>query len=66
MQKQLAFILARQQVFFETENEELKDILSNSKLSEHYIALGRDLNILEPKLPEDIYKRHLENISITF
>lgn len=28
------------------------------------MALGRDLGVAEPKLPEDIYKRHLENVSI--
>jgi 26S proteasome regulatory subunit N1 len=62
IQKQLAFILARQQVYVETEDESLNEILGNAKLSEHFIALGRDLNVLEPKLPEDVYKRHLENI----
>lgn len=61
VQKQLAFILARQQVYLETEDESLNEILGNAKLSEHFISLGRDLNVLEPKLPEDVYKRHLEN-----
>jgi 26S proteasome regulatory subunit N1 len=61
-QKQLAYILARQQITIETDNEELNDILNNSKLSEHFHALGRDLNVMDPKLPEDIYKSHLENV----
>ncbi|KAL6768177.1 RPN1 [Auxenochlorella protothecoides x Auxenochlorella symbiontica] len=32
---------------------------SNSRLPELYAALGRDLDVMEPKLPEDVYKMHL-------
>lgn len=39
--------------------EALKDILGNAKLSEHYLALARDLDVMEAKTPEDIYKTHL-------
>ncbi|KAJ3014739.1 UNVERIFIED_CONTAM: proteasome regulatory particle base subunit [Siphonaria sp. JEL0065] len=59
--KQLAFIAARQQVFFETGSEEITEILNNTKLSEHFMALARDLDVVEAKTPEDIYKTHLEN-----
>ncbi|KAJ3139770.1 proteasome regulatory particle base subunit [Physocladia obscura] len=59
--KQLAFIAARQQVFFETDDEEITEILNNTKLSENFMALARDLNVVEAKTPEDIYKTHLEN-----
>jgi 26S proteasome regulatory subunit N1 len=62
IKKQLAYILARQQQSVETEDEELLTILSNTKLSEHFHALGKDLDIMEPKIPEDIYKSHLENV----
>ena len=62
IKKQLAYILARQQLSFEVEDEELSDILNNTRLSEHFMALARDLDVIEPKLPEDIYKTHLENI----
>jgi 26S proteasome regulatory subunit N1 len=62
VQKQLASILGRQRISVETDNQELIEIMSNSHLSENFIALGRDLNVLDPKLPEDIYKRHLENV----
>ena len=61
IKKQLAYILARQQISVETEDEEILDILSNTKLSSHFLSLGKDLNVLEPKLPQDIYKSHLEN-----
>jgi hypothetical protein len=33
--------------------------MSNTRLSERYLALARDLDVLEPKLPEDVYKMHL-------
>ena len=61
VKKQLAFILARQHIAVDTEDDQLKDILNNTHLSQHFHALGKDLNVLDPKLPEDIYKRHLEN-----
>jgi len=62
LKKQLAFSLARQQIQVETEDEELSQCLTNSKLSEHFISLARELDVMEPKKPEDIYKSHLENI----
>lgn len=43
----------------EGEREQLQLIISNSRLAEHYLALARDLDVLEPKLPEDVYKSHL-------
>ena len=39
--------------------EQLREIISNSKLSEQFLALARDLDVLEPKVPEDVYKTHL-------
>jgi 26S proteasome regulatory subunit N1 len=33
--------------------------MSNTKLSERYLALARDMDVMEPKLPEDVYKMHL-------
>jgi 26S proteasome regulatory subunit N1 len=63
LQKQIAFQLGRQQIDIpEVDNEELKEILSNTHLSKHFIALAKELDVLEPKIPEDIYKSHLENI----
>ncbi|TPX74609.1 hypothetical protein CcCBS67573_g04123 [Chytriomyces confervae] len=61
VQKQLAFICARQQVFIETGSEEITEILNNTKLTENFMALARDLDVVEAKTPEDIYKSHLEN-----
>ncbi|KAJ3356380.1 proteasome regulatory particle base subunit [Entophlyctis luteolus] len=61
MKKQLAFIIARQQVLFQTGDDEITEIVNNTKLSENFLALARDLNVMEAKTPEDIYKTHLEN-----
>jgi len=58
----LAYLLARQQINIEEEDEELNEILNNTKLTENFIALARDLDVMEPRTPEDIYKSHLENI----
>lgn len=59
--KQLAFILARQQIWLEVEDEEVQECLSNTRLSENFLLLAKELNILDPKVPEDIYKSHLEH-----
>ncbi|CAG8452976.1 18718_t:CDS:10 [Acaulospora morrowiae] len=62
LQKQLAFLLARQQISLPIEDEEIQEILNNTNLTKHFIALAKELDVLEPKIPEDIYKSHLENI----
>ncbi|KAL5068110.1 hypothetical protein RYX36_018997 [Vicia faba] len=41
------------------DREVLQDIINNSKLSEGYLTLARDIEVMEPKSPEDIYKAHL-------
>ncbi|KAL2761149.1 hypothetical protein ACRALDRAFT_2117839 [Sodiomyces alcalophilus JCM 7366] len=68
LRRQLAFLAARQRMVLEDLDEklveqdpELQDCLSNIKLSEHFKSLGKELNILEPKTTEDIYKSHLES-----
>ncbi len=43
----------------DTEREALREIISNSRLAEYYLSLARDLDVMEPKLPEDVYKSHL-------
>jgi hypothetical protein len=32
---------------------------SNTRLSEQYLSLARDLDVMEAKAPEDVYKMHL-------
>lgn len=64
IQKQLAFILAKQRVWIEDDeiynDQEIQEIISNLKLSEYFKRLGKDLDVLDPKHPEDIFKSHLE------
>lgn len=38
------------------EREQLQELLNNVKLTEGYLALARDIEVMEPKSPEDIYK----------
>ncbi|KAL8780332.1 MAG: hypothetical protein Q9203_000784 [Teloschistes exilis] len=66
LKKQLALLVARQQIWLEPlaeseEDEELAGCLSNEKLPNHFKFLAKELNILDPKMPEDIYKSHLES-----
>eukprot|EP00124_Ichthyophonus_hoferi_P001063 Ihof_evm3s49 gene=Ihof_evmTU3s49 len=60
LQRQMAFIMARQQTVIETDDDDLQEMLANSHLNANFLALARDLDIMAPKLPEDIYKSHLE------
>lgn len=59
IQKQMALNVARQRVNIQLD-EELTELASNTKLNEFYIALAKDLDVLDPKTPEQIYKSHLE------
>lgn len=59
--KQLCLMLGRQRTNYETDDEDLLKIISYEKLSEHFRALARDLDTLEPKTPEQIFKTHLED-----
>jgi 26S proteasome regulatory subunit N1 len=66
LKKQMAFLVARQQIWLEVpteteEEQELADCLNNIQLPNHFKSLAKELNILDPKMPEDIYKTHLEN-----
>ncbi|KAK4227844.1 armadillo-type protein [Podospora fimiseda] len=63
LKKQLAFLAARQRICldYDEEDESITECLSNVKLPSHFKALGKELNILEPKSTEDIYKSHLES-----
>ncbi|KAI8458564.1 26S proteasome regulatory subunit N1 [Phakopsora pachyrhizi] len=66
MKLQLAHLLARHQLPYLandlTDDEDLKDVLNNTKLTTHFKTFGENLNVMEPKTREDIYKSHLENI----
>ncbi|TYI15632.1 hypothetical protein ES332_A08G199300v1 [Gossypium tomentosum] len=68
MKKQFCYILARQGINFELDDDMVKDdedrelsqvIINNIKLSESYLTLARNIEVMEPKCPEDVYKAHL-------
>ena len=66
LKKQMALLCARQQIWLEAssdseEDQSIVECLSNEKLPNHFKSLGKELNILDPKMPEDIYKSHLES-----
>ena len=63
VQKQMALQLGRQQIFIPNADAELKDLMSNTHLNENFLRLARELDIMEPKTPDDIYKTHLEIIN---
>ena len=78
MKKQLALHLARSSIPIEWVTpevpegsdeepaelpEELIECLSNSKLSEHFRFFAKELDVVEAKGLEDIYKSHLDGIS---
>lgn len=59
---QLALDLGRANILLDDDvedDDELRLAMSNRKLSAQFLALGKDLDVLEPKTPEDIYKTHL-------
>jgi 26S proteasome regulatory subunit N1 len=64
VRRQMAFLLARQRICLDVQDDddpELQECLNNTRLPDHYKALGKELNILDPKTPDDIYKTHLES-----
>jgi len=67
VRRQLAFMLGRQQFYLElpedTEDyDDLNDIMSNVQLNNHFLNLARELDIMEAKTPDDVYKSHLDNV----
>jgi 26S proteasome regulatory subunit N1 len=41
--------------------EDLRECLSNTRMSGHFRAFGKELGVTDPKSLEDVYKTHLEN-----
>lgn len=66
MKKQLAFLIARQRISIDVptdspDDQAIAECLGNAHLPQHFKTLAKELNILDPKVPEDIYKSHLES-----
>merc|ERR1719199_1498001 len=61
VKKQMAFIISRHKFNHDfDDDEDLKEIASGESRTEHFISLAKELDVLEPKKPEQIYKSHLE------
>eukprot|EP00047_Mylnosiga_fluctuans_P003079 m.227386 g.227386 ORF g.227386 m.227386 type:complete len:912 (+) comp11577_c0_seq1:124-2859(+) len=67
VRRQIAFMLARQNhmvplegIVEDDEADILTSLMSNSRLSESFLSLARELDIMEPKTPDDIYKTNVE------
>jgi 26S proteasome regulatory subunit N1 len=63
LKKQMCLLLGRHRFNYEVEDDpdedELNELIGNEKLSEHFLKVAQDLDVLDPKTPEDIYKSHL-------
>ena len=63
-------MLGRQQHFLndldENEFDEVIEIMSNAHLNNNFLNLARELDIMDAKTPDDVYKSHLDNVRPVF
>ncbi len=63
MKKQMCLLLGRHRVNYEIEDDDdaddLNELIGNAHLSEQFLKLAQDLDVMDAKTPEDIYKSHL-------
>lgn len=63
IRKQMSLLLGRHRVNYEIDEaddaEELNELIGNAHISEQFLKLAQDLDVMEAKTPEDIYKSHL-------
>lgn len=57
---QMALMLGRQQIFLDIDNFALSQLNANGQLHRHFLAFARELDLMTPKTPEEVYKAHLE------
>ncbi|KAF5950194.1 hypothetical protein HYC85_012187 [Camellia sinensis] len=57
--QRITFVLDEEMSGDDECRETLQGIINNGKLSEGYLMLARDIEVMEPKSPDDIYKAHL-------
>ncbi|XP_022203334.2 26S proteasome non-ATPase regulatory subunit 2 [Nilaparvata lugens] len=68
--KQLAYMVGRQQLLLDLSEldmpsdlvSELNNIMTNAHINDHFQSLARELDIMEPKTPEEVYKTWLEGL----
>ncbi|XP_969349.2 26S proteasome non-ATPase regulatory subunit 2 [Tribolium castaneum] len=63
---QMAFICARHlyPIEFNLDDDDVRSILENSHLSHYFLSFARELDIMEPKSPEEVYKTWLEPVTL--
>ena len=64
VRRQMCMLLGRHRVNHVVEEDDfdddaLNELIGNEKLSEHFLKLAQDLDVVDAKTPEDIYKSHL-------
>ena len=66
----ILFSIFRQQHFLadleENDFDEVIEIMSNAHLNNNFLNLARELDIMDAKTPEDVYKSHLDNVRPVF
>lgn len=65
VKEQLVHVLAKQRFFIDILDDKLVEVISNANLHSHFLQVGEDLGVKDPKTPQDIFKSHLENTSDT-
>jgi 26S proteasome regulatory subunit N1 len=64
--KQMGVILGQASVNFEIEDDDdMNEMIGNMNLSEMFLNLGKELDVMDAKTPEDIYKSHLSHTGST-
>jgi 26S proteasome regulatory subunit N1 len=59
LKKQLAYLLGRHHTNHTTGDDEIDALISNRPLPGLFAHLARDMDVVAPKAPEDVYKAHL-------
>ncbi len=63
VKKQMGFVLARLLISIEFEDDvEMKEIIGNAHLSRRFLGMAKELDVVAVKVPEDVYKSHLESM----
>ncbi|CAK9020190.1 26S proteasome non-ATPase regulatory subunit 2 [Durusdinium trenchii] len=63
-EKQMALMLGANKFFgYNNPDDDINRLVSNEDLWEHFQTLARELNVEEPKTPEEVYKSHLSESS---
>lgn len=61
--KQMCLMIARHGIPYKARSEELSSIINNQKLSDLYMLLAKDMQVLEAKSVEQVLKSHLEEVA---